>query len=127
MNDYEIITLYFERDENAISETENKYGAYCSKIANIDDEYIDEMMQSSSHTITVRKKPVKSVKYYIMIAACHIRNENHRGCFIQGILLHNKKEFTVPHHHFHSIRKRISGYGRTHCKRWDSLQPSHCI
>lgn len=34
MNDYEIITLYFERDENAISETEKKYGAYCSKIAN---------------------------------------------------------------------------------------------
>ena len=34
MNDYEIITLYFERDENAISETAKKYGAYCSKIAN---------------------------------------------------------------------------------------------
>ena len=28
------------------------------------------MMQSSSHMITVRKKSVKSVKYYIMIAAC---------------------------------------------------------
>ena len=27
MNDYEIITLYFERDENAISETAKKYGA----------------------------------------------------------------------------------------------------
>ena len=32
-------------------------------LTNIADEYIDEMMQSSSHTITVRKKPVKSVKY----------------------------------------------------------------
>lgn len=34
MNDYEIVTLYFKRDEAAISETEKKYGAYCFKIAN---------------------------------------------------------------------------------------------
>ena len=33
MNDYEIVTLYFKRDEAAISETEKKYGAYCFKIA----------------------------------------------------------------------------------------------
>lgn len=33
MNDYEIVILYFKRDEAAISETEKKYGAYCFKIA----------------------------------------------------------------------------------------------
>ena len=34
MNDYEIVTLYFKRDEAAITETEKKYGTYCCKIAN---------------------------------------------------------------------------------------------
>ncbi|MBQ4560619.1 MAG: hypothetical protein IJA54_09890, partial [Tyzzerella sp.] len=36
-------------------------------LTNIDDEYIEEMLQSSVHMVTARKKPVK---YYIMIAAC---------------------------------------------------------
>lgn len=33
MNDEEIIGLYFERNEAAITESEKKYGAYCMKIA----------------------------------------------------------------------------------------------
>ncbi|MBQ8921277.1 MAG: RNA polymerase sigma factor [Oscillospiraceae bacterium] len=33
MEDHEIVRLYFERDERAISETAAKYGAYCTKIA----------------------------------------------------------------------------------------------
>ena len=33
LNDNEIIELYIRRDENAISETAEKYGAYCEKIA----------------------------------------------------------------------------------------------
>ena len=33
MEDKEIIKLYFERDERAIGETAEKYGAYCHKIA----------------------------------------------------------------------------------------------
>ena len=33
MQDNEIIELYMHRDERAISETEQKYGAYCKKIA----------------------------------------------------------------------------------------------
>lgn len=36
-------------------------------LTNIDEEYIDEMMQSSVHMVIARKKPMK---YYIMIAAC---------------------------------------------------------
>lgn len=36
-------------------------------LTNIDDEYIEELMQSPVHMVTARKKPVK---YYIMIAAC---------------------------------------------------------
>ena len=39
-------------------------------LTNIDDEYIDEMVQSSVHVVKARKQPVKSMKYYIMIAAC---------------------------------------------------------
>lgn len=33
MEDKRIIELYFQRKENAISETANKYGAFCHKIA----------------------------------------------------------------------------------------------
>lgn len=38
-------------------------------LSNIDDEYIEEMMQTSSVIVPVRRKPTK---YYIMIAACII-------------------------------------------------------
>ena len=33
MEDFEIVELYWDRDENAISETDRKYGGYCRKIA----------------------------------------------------------------------------------------------
>ena len=33
MEDHEIIELYVNRDENAIRETQNKYGAFCTGIA----------------------------------------------------------------------------------------------
>lgn len=33
MNDENIVKLYFSRDEDAISESSNKYGAYCTSIA----------------------------------------------------------------------------------------------
>ncbi len=33
MQDFEIVDLYWARSENAISETDNKYGRYCRKIA----------------------------------------------------------------------------------------------
>lgn len=33
MNDDEIIQLYFDRNQNAIAETSEKYGAYCKKIS----------------------------------------------------------------------------------------------
>ena len=34
MEDVKIIDLYFQRSENAIKETDNKYGGYCKVIAN---------------------------------------------------------------------------------------------
>lgn len=33
MDDKEIVSLYFERNENAVSETDKKYGAYLKKVA----------------------------------------------------------------------------------------------
>lgn len=33
MNDEAIVELYFKRDEQAIAESQTKYGAYCTKIA----------------------------------------------------------------------------------------------
>lgn len=41
MEDYQIVELYWKRDQQAIRETENKYGHYLTKIAlNILDESI---------------------------------------------------------------------------------------
>ena len=34
MEDHNIVDLYWFRDENAISETDKKYGSYCNTIAN---------------------------------------------------------------------------------------------
>ena len=34
MEDEEIIDLYFDRDESAITQTDKKYGKYCHTIAN---------------------------------------------------------------------------------------------
>ena len=33
MEDYQIIDMYWQRDENAITETDRKYGTYCRNIA----------------------------------------------------------------------------------------------
>lgn len=33
MEDFEIVELYWDRDENAIAQTDRKYGKYCRKIA----------------------------------------------------------------------------------------------
>ena len=33
MEDSRIIELYWQRSENAITETDKKYGAYCSTVA----------------------------------------------------------------------------------------------
>lgn len=42
MQDYEIVDLYWERNEGAIDETEKKYGKYLSKIAyNVLSDYDD--------------------------------------------------------------------------------------
>lgn len=42
MKDSEIVNLYWDRNENAIQQTQNKYGAYLSKVAyNILAEYED--------------------------------------------------------------------------------------
>lgn len=34
MNDEQILDLYFARDEQAVAETDRKYGGYCFTLAN---------------------------------------------------------------------------------------------
>ena len=50
MDDKEIVKLYFDRDEKAISETKDKYGNYCFSISyNIlhDKEDVDEVLNDT--------------------------------------------------------------------------------
>lgn len=52
MNDSQIVDLYWQRDERAITETANKYGNYCYKIAyNIlaDSEDSEECVNDTLH------------------------------------------------------------------------------
>ena len=42
IDDKDIVALYFQRDENAIAESQHKYGAYCNTIAyNITSDTLD--------------------------------------------------------------------------------------
>jgi len=77
MDDNRIIKLYFMRDENALKETENKYGAYCRYIAdNILCSYEDSRECTNDALIEVwnRIPPDKphSLKSYIGCITRHI-------------------------------------------------------
>ena len=57
MDDKQIIELYFKRDEKALSETQNKYGKYCLKIAgNILDDIEDSKECVNDTWVTVWNK-----------------------------------------------------------------------
>lgn len=70
MEDKDIIQLYFERNEKAISETEEKYGAYCRKTAeNIlgDFEKAEECLNSALFRVwnSVPPSEPKNLKIYL--------------------------------------------------------------
>ena len=57
MDDKQIIELYFQRDEAALSETQDKYGKYCLKIAgNILDDIEDSKECVNDTWVTVWNK-----------------------------------------------------------------------
>ena len=67
MEDFKIIELFFERNENAISETERKYGRYLSKIAynilfNFEDskECVNDTYMKAWNTIPPQQPKVLS-------------------------------------------------------------------
>lgn len=58
MEDEKIIALYFERDENALRETETKYGRYCHTIAynilhshDASDECVNDTLYGAWHAM----------------------------------------------------------------------------
>lgn len=46
MEDKDIVDLYWQRDEKAISETAEKYGRYCYSIAYMRDESIEMFVRT---------------------------------------------------------------------------------
>lgn len=70
MEDTEIITMYFERQETAILETENKYGAYLNTVAynilrSFDDteEIVDDTYMAAWNTIPPTKP--RNLKHFL--------------------------------------------------------------
>ena len=77
MQDYEIVDLYWARSENAVTETNIKYGAYCRKIAmnivaNEDDseECINDTWLSAWNTMP-EERPVSLAPYLATIVRNH--------------------------------------------------------
>ena len=75
MTDHQIIDLYFQRSETAISATENIYGAYCRSIAarilqNKEDarEVVNDTYWKVWNSIPpLRPHPLQSFFYFIKI------------------------------------------------------------
>ena len=69
MTDEQIIHLYFDRDQSAITETDRKYGTYCYSIASnlLGHEDSEECVNDTYHTAWTRIPPEipQSLKAYL--------------------------------------------------------------
>lgn len=69
MTDEQIIQLYFDRDQSAITETDRKYGTYCYSIASnlLGREDSEECVNDTYHTAWTRIPPEipQSLKAYL--------------------------------------------------------------
>ena len=76
MEDDDIIALYFDRDQNAIAKTKEKYGGYCFSLANRilenkedSEECVNDILYSAWNSI-----PPQKPKYFRMFLAKLTRN-----------------------------------------------------
>ncbi|MBQ8121009.1 MAG: sigma-70 family RNA polymerase sigma factor [Ruminococcus sp.] len=83
MDDESIIGLYFERDEKAVSETSQKYGALCTKIAmNVladsseSEEVVSDTYLKAWNTIPPQKP--KSLGAYLSVIARNLALDRYR-------------------------------------------------
>ena len=92
MNDKNIVDLYFNRDEEAIAQTDKKYGRYCYSIAyniltNKEDaeESVSDTYMTAWRAIPPRRPSVLStflgkITRHISIDRWRERSANKRGC-----------------------------------------------
>ncbi|MBQ7186943.1 MAG: sigma-70 family RNA polymerase sigma factor [Ruminococcus sp.] len=83
MEDTDIITLFFERSENAVKETQKKYGAVCERIAfnileNSEDseEAVNDTLMRAWNTIPPQKP--KSLGAYLTVIVRNISLDIYR-------------------------------------------------
>lgn len=91
MDDKSIVALYWERSEQAIAETDRKYGAYCYSIAynalannedseeSVSDTYLAAWNQLPPHRPTVLATFLGKITRYISINRWRARNTAKRG------------------------------------------------
>lgn len=76
MEDEEILALYFARDEQAVVETDRKYGGYCFTLANsiLNNEQDAEETVSDTYLHTWKAIPPKRPRIFKMFLAKITRN-----------------------------------------------------
>ena len=76
MDDRQIIELYFERDEQAIVETQNKYGKYCFTVANniLSNEQDSEECVNDAYNKTWKVIPPQNPNCLKLFLAKIVRN-----------------------------------------------------
>lgn len=91
MNDVQIIELYWNRDENAISATSEKYGTYCYSIAygilhneedskeSVNDTYISAWNSMPPHKPNILKTFLGKITRMISIDRWRKKNAEKRG------------------------------------------------
>ena len=95
MNDEEIIALYFARDEEALTQTDKKYGAYCYTLANrilnsppdaeetVSDTYLkawENIPPTKMKIRTKRKLRKRGSTCLLSVAAARISTRDHDDC-----------------------------------------------
>ncbi len=88
MNDHEILSLFFRRDEAAIQESQHKYGAYCAAIArnilgNEEDtnEILNDLWLRVWHAIPPARPPV--FRAYLGKITRNLAINRHQAAFAQ--------------------------------------------
>lgn len=91
MDDKAIVDLYWERDENAISETAEKYGRYCYTIAfnilsdaedakeSVNDAYLNAWNSMPPHRPTILSTFIGKVTRYVSLKKWREKHAQKRG------------------------------------------------
>lgn len=120
MDDELIVQLYWDRSENAISETDRKYGAYCNSIAygilqskedaeeSVNDTYMDAWNSMPPHRPSILATFLGKITRRISIDRWRNLNRAKRGGGEVTLALEELEQCVAGSHSFHGT---VPGFG----------------